>query len=196
MNRLIVVHKRNLKKYRYYLYLNYLFQESKLKLKDAAMIFYCFAMDFPINDCKKHLPDIAHSTIVKFYEKLRGRLEKIMEEITFEGSVDGNSEIVEIDESIFGKKRKDSRGRQTKRIWVFGIAERSTKKTCFIPVENRTKETLLPIIQSKVSVDAMIFHDDWPVYRNLEDIGYRHDTVIHKKEFVSKSGVCTNSIEG
>lgn len=153
-------------------------------------------MDFAINECKKHLPYISHNTIVKFYEKLRIELETIIDNITFKGTVDGNSEIVEIDESIFGKKQKYQRGHTTKRQWVFGMAERSTRKTYFIPVENRTKETLLPIIQNKVKTETMIFHDDWPVYRNLEDVGYKHDTVVHKNEFVSKSGVCTNSIEG
>ncbi len=62
--------------------------------------------------------------------------------------IGGPGKIVEIDESKFGK-RKYHRGRHTDGHWVFGGVERDThmKKSFIVVVPDRTKETLLPIIQ-------------------------------------------------
>ena len=113
-----------------------------------------------------------------------------------ENSIEGNTDIVELDESLFGKKRKYNRGAPTKRIWIFGLVERATRKTVFVPVNDRKKETLIPIIQKHVRRGSKIFHDDWAAYAKLEQHGYVHDTVVHAREFVSPTGVCTNTIEG
>ena len=51
-------------------------------------------------------------------------------------------------------------------------------------------------LQKVVEPGTMIFHDDWAVYQNLDNQGYSHGTVVHKYEFKSKEGVCTNTIEG
>ena len=119
-----------------------------------------------------------------------------IEELTFYGRADGTSDIVEIDECIIGKKRKYNRGAPTKGKWVFGIIERGTRKTYFKPVTKRSKDVLLPIIKERIKVGATIFHDDWAVYRNLDQHGYDHDVVVHQREFVSETGACTNTVEG
>ena len=55
---------------------------------------------------------------------------------------------VEIDESLFGRRTKYHRGRpQGSKVWIFGIVERGYNTLVMYPVENRTKETLIPIIQ-------------------------------------------------
>ena len=119
-----------------------------------------------------------------------------MEALAFTGESDGVSDIIEIDESIFGKKRKNNRGTPHTREWIFGIVQRKSRKTYFVPVTGRSKDDLLPIISNKIKPGATIFHDDWAAYRELQELGYKHDVVVHTKEFVSKSGACTNTIEG
>jgi hypothetical protein len=57
----------------------------------------------------------------------------------------GNSIIVEIDESLFSR-RKYNRGRYTEACWVFGMVERGSKKCAFFPVPNRSVAKLIPII--------------------------------------------------
>ncbi|KAH7826154.1 putative ISXO2-like transposase domain [Monocercomonoides exilis] len=43
----------------------------------------------------------------------------------------------------------------------------------------------------------MIISDEWTAYSCLESIGYEHQTVCHKKEYVNKeTHACTNTIEG
>lgn len=144
------------------------------------------------------LPGIAHTTIVNFYAKLRDRVFEHIEGLKMDTFVDKSENIIEIDESVFGRKRKYNRGALTKHnsVWVFGLAQRGSRKTYFVPVTDRKKETLIPIIKSKVPQESMIYHDDWASYKDLENYGYSHDVVVHKEEFVSQSGVCTNTIEG
>lgn len=167
-----------------------------MTLQDATLILYCFSLDFTMTDTHKLLPHIAYSTLVTFFNKIRDRIFLKWENVRMNGNVNGETEVIEIDESIFGKKHKYHKGSPTKRQWVFGIMERNTKKTYFVPVSDRSKATLIPIIKKIVKRGSCIYHDDWAAYRNLKNEGYQHGTVVHTKEFVSESGVCTNSIEG
>lgn len=106
------------------------------------------------------------------------------------------NQIIEIDESLFGKKRKYNVGKITRQCWVFGLTQRNTRKVFFTIVNRRTKKVLIPIIQKHVSRGSTIYHDDWAAYKKLEDYGFLHGTVNHSREFVSRQGVCTNTIEG
>jgi len=103
---------------------------------------------------------------------------------------------VEIDESAFGKKTKYNRGRAYNKKWVFGMVERNTRKLCLKVVDNRRKDTLMPILEKHATKRSTIYHDDWASYRDMTSYGYKHGTVNHKNTFVSEEGVCTNTIEG
>ena len=160
------------------------------------MIFYLFSIDLQIYQVQKMLPEIAHSSLVKYYDMLRTLITSTSHDMTMGGNVDGFQTIIEIDESLFGKKQKYNRGQRKKKQWVFGLVERGSRKTHFQCVPNRKKETLLPIIQQHVCRDSIIYHDDWAAYRDLQDLGYQDGTVVHRYEFVSSEGVCTNTVEG
>ena len=105
-------------------------------------------------------------------------------------------DVLEIDESVFGKKQKvPARPSYQEKTWVFGIAQRGTRHTVFKVAKDKKNETLLPIIQEHIKQESTIYHDDWAGYRNLQHLGYQHGAVCHKHEFVSKTGVCTNLTE-
>ena len=174
----------------------FFFQHVHLTLQDATLILYLFSLDFTITNVKKLLPNVANTTLIRFYHSLRQKLFDQMENITFDDETDGSSEIIEIDESLFGRKRKNNRGRSTKRQWVFGMIQRKTKKSYFIPVATRSKETLIPLIKAKVSKTCTIYHDDWAAYRSLSTEGYTSEVINHTKEFVTAEGINTNTIEG
>ena len=60
---------------------------------------------------------------------------------------------VEIDKSLFGWRTKYHRGRpQGSKVWIFGIEERGSNILVMYPVENRTKETLVPKFSAMVGV--------------------------------------------
>ncbi|CAG2192718.1 unnamed protein product [Mytilus edulis] len=112
---------------------------------------------------------------------------------------------VELDESLFGRKVKYHRGNPSGlRIWIFGIVERSTNRIVLYPVDDRSANTLVPLIQKHVKPGSRIFSDSWAAYNTLNDIGYEHFSVVHKTSFKQKyvstqTGeevyCCTNRIE-
>ena len=104
--------------------------------------------------------------------------------------------IVEIDESMFGK-RKYHRGSRRDGVWVFGMVERGTNRCFMIPVENRTKDTLLEIIKRWVRPGSIIMSDGWSAYKCLQNNGFNHLVVNHSNEYKDPlTGAHTNTIEG
>ena len=98
--------------------------------------------------------------------------------------IGGMGEVVEIDESKFGK-RKYNRGRRVEGQWVFGGIQRNNPKKFFlVPVETRDKETLLNLISEWILPGTTIISDCWKAYDTIEDQGFQHLKVNHSVEFV------------
>jgi hypothetical protein len=60
----------------------------------------------------------------------------------------GPNKTVEIDESKFGKQ-KYHRGHRVQGQWILGGVERDTGRAFFVPVMNRTTETLTDVIRAR-----------------------------------------------
>lgn len=112
--------------------------------------------------------------------------------------IGGPGIVVQIDESKFAK-RKYNVGHRVTGGWVFGGHEkRQQKKVFMVPVENRTADTLLGIIQRWIAPGSIIWSDCWKLYDRIPKLpeGFTHGTVNHSKNFVDpQTGVCTNRIE-
>ncbi|RWS21644.1 uncharacterized protein B4U80_11051 [Leptotrombidium deliense] len=107
----------------------------------------------------------------------------------------GLGKVVEIDESKFGKRKYD-KGHYVEGAWVFGGIERDSGEIFMEVVPDRTKETLLPLIDKWIEKGSTIYSDQWSSYRTLKLRGYTHMTVNHKNYFKDpETGVHTNSIE-
>ena len=100
--------------------------------------------------------------------------------------IGGPGTVVEIDESKFGK-RKYNRGRMVDGHWVFGGIERGTTKLFMVVVEDRSADTLIPIIQRFIRPGTLIISDEWHAYSTLSSLGYQHQTVNHSQ---SQSQLC------
>ena len=109
----------------------------------------------------------------------------------------GPGHIFEIDETKLGAKRKYARGRYAPGLdlWVFGGVDQATKKVFVRIVDDRTRDTLLPIIQDNIEIGYTIYSDTFWPYFTLNQFGYQHQMVYHLREFVSEDGICTNMIE-
>ena len=114
----------------------------------------------------------------------------------------GTGIICAIDESCFSHKQKYHRGRAPEReIWVFGIVDTSFKpaRAYLQIVDDRTQETLLPIIHRVCRVGTTIFSDSWAAYRNIQsDVRLEHHQVNNsdtKHRFVAPDGTHTQHIE-
>ena len=114
---------------------------------------------------------------------------------------------IEIDESLFGRRIKYNRGNPNPgmKIWIFGLVERASNSLILYPVSDRTADTLIPLVQRHVAPCFTIYSDGWRQDCNLNALGYRHFTVLHKYSFKKvyvkegteeKVTVHTNQIEG
>ncbi|CAG2203427.1 unnamed protein product [Mytilus edulis] len=155
---------------------------------------YYFGIDLQIYEVEK-LSDISHVSVIEWFDQFRIVCkESLTNDPVLLGS---NSEhLIEIDESLFGKKRKYHRGTGKQDTWVFGMVEKGSRKVILQIVEKRDRKTLLPIIQENVAEGAHINSDCWAAYNTLEKEGFVHKTVNHSKEFKAQDGTCTNEIEG
>ena len=103
--------------------------------------------------------------------------------------------LVEIDESMFGK-RKYNRGRRRNGKWVFGGCERGSKLAFMVEVAQRDAATLLPLCQKYILPGTAVLSDEWRAYCQLQQDGFVHDTVNHSLNFVDPStGVHTQNVE-
>ena len=110
--------------------------------------------------------------------------------------IGGKDCIVEIDESLFSK-RKSNRGRVYPQVWVFGGICCETKKVFVVKVENRNSDTLMKCIENYVEPGTTIISDLWSAYKVLDKHpSYSHQTVNHSENFVDPTtGAHTNSVE-
>ena len=116
--------------------------------------------------------------------------------VRFPQQIGGQGIIVEIDESLFAR-RKNNVGRVVPQQWVFGGFDTVTKIGFLVEVPDRSAATLIPIIQQWIRPGSIIYSDCWLAYSQLNSLGYTHQTVNHKRNFVDpKTGACTNQVEG
>ena len=109
--------------------------------------------------------------------------------------IGGPNKTVEIYESKFGR-RKYHRGHPVKGQWVFGGVERGSGRTIFVPVPDRTTDTLTAILHAWIEPGTKVVSDCWGAYRDLGSEGFTHRTVNHSIHFVDPdTGDHTNTIE-
>jgi transposase-like protein len=80
--------------------------------------------------------------------------------------------------------------------WVLGAYDTEQKVGWIQFVENRSSESLIPIIQSWCLPGTIIVTDGWSAYSTIEEYGFTHEVVIHERYFVDPlTGVHTNNVE-
>jgi len=127
------------------------------------------------------LVGVNFKTAVYFYHRLREIICFATEEDTpFTGEV-------ELDESHFGRIRKEKRGRGAAgKVPVFGILKRGGK--VYIQIISDAKgKTLLPIIREKIQPDSIVYSDCWRGYNVLDVSGFKHCRINHSKVFAKEN---------
>ena len=167
--------------------------DAKLTLPSIVELMYLWSQGFTINEMVHELK-LSRKTVIEWSIFFR--------EACFTMLIDANEPIggpgieVEIDESKFGK-RKYYRGHQVEGQWIFGGREKYDKSKVFmVPVSDRKKETLIPLIRKWIKPHTIIHSDCWKSYDELKNLDYTHVKVNHSKEFINrKNAACTNGIE-
>jgi len=92
---------------------------------------------------------------------------------------------------------KNQVGRVLPQQWVFGGLCRETGDCFLIPVPNRSKEPLMPIISANILPGTTIVSDQWRAYNAIGTLrGISHQSVNHSLNFVdSITGTNTQRIE-
>jgi transposase-like protein len=136
---------------------------------------------------------LSYHSVQHWYSVFRAQAAKKFND---ECSTDPLSFHVQVDKSLFGK-RKYNRGRIGTQIWVLGACDQECGgKVYFTIVEDRTNETLCTILQTWVPPGAIINSDGWQGYNDLALQGYGRFVENHSENFVDPAtGEHTQRIE-
>ncbi|RZF42179.1 hypothetical protein LSTR_LSTR004328 [Laodelphax striatellus] len=122
-------------------------------------------------------------------------------EVTFDAimnrrtKIGGPGQKVQIDVCKFGQ-RKYNRGRVVEGQWVFGGVDEASGEVFMTIMENRTSETLIPMIKKFIKPGTTIVSDFFKVSGCLKEEDFEHLKVSHKIDFVdTNSGANTSKIE-
>ena len=132
--------------------------------------------------CAASLVGVNVKTASYYYHRLRviisQQLEKESEEV-FRGEI-------EVDESYFGGTRKGKRGRGAAgKVPVFGLLKRGGRVYTKI-ISDASSSTLIPIIESKLVPDSIVYSDCWKGYNVLDVSEFKHYRINHSKLFADK----------
>jgi IS1 family transposase len=141
------------------------------------------------------LVGITTPTSIQWYQYFRDICSFKVLDAASVNQLGGPGHIVEIDESLFFK-RKYNVGHNVEKHWIFGAYDLTTKKGYLTRVEDRTANTLVPLIQTWVAPGSTIHSDQWASYTSLSNLGYIHSTVNHTTNFVDpETGATINHVE-
>ncbi|MER2512273.1 MAG: IS1595 family transposase [Nitrosomonas ureae] len=125
------------------------------------------------------LVGVQPNTAARFFLRLRQLIASKVPSYRLDGEV-------EADESYFGGQRKGRRGRGAAgKVPVFGLLKRHGKVfTAIIP--DATTDTLMNIIEEKVTPDSIVYTDCFLSYDALDVSEFHHERINHSKLFADK----------
>ncbi len=125
------------------------------------------------------LVGVNRNTVNRFYLALRVIIAEEMEKAA---PLHGE---VEVDESYFGGKRKGKRGRGAAgKVPVFGLLKRGGR-VYTLPIPNAKARTLMPILESRVVPDSIVYTDSFASYDVIDVSTFHHRRIDHGKAFVA-----------
>ena len=88
-------------------------------------------------------------------------------------SIGGDRVVVEVDETLFTKKKYE-RGRVLNQVWLFGGIEKFSQKKFIVPLtqgQDRSAKCVILLIKKYILPGSVIISDCWKAYSSLKDEG-------------------------
>lgn len=172
------------------------FKEFKTDIRIILRFIILFSVGKSLTEIRNSV-SISKNTGVKLAKLIR---EAIRRKLDNSPEILGTDGIVEIDETLIAKKRKNNCGRVVDQTWLFGAVERGTGKILLSTVESRDAATLGKCIKQFINENAVVYSDQWAAYLSyFGDVGTQsHETVNHSKNFLNPKNpqIHTQTIEG
>ena len=97
--------------------------------------------------------------------------------------------------------RKYRQGHRVPERWVFGGIDPESKIGFLVLVDDRSSNTLLPLIQRSIAPGSIVYSDQWTAYNGIRHLNvspaFQHFAVNHQLNFVDpNTGCTTHYIEG
>ena len=169
-----------------------IFEYSELPLSTALQTIYWWSRGLTVQQAVT-VVGTSKVTVVEWFYRCRDICANYL--LEHHRPIGGIGHVVELDETKIGH-RKYNRGRLRDGVWVFGGLDRGTNDVFLQIVEDRSSDTLVPIIQAMVKPGTTIMTDEWRAYTALNDHGFQHLTVNHSIHFVHpETGANTQRME-
>src|SRR5712692_1021460 len=136
---------------------------------------------------------VTYKTAWRMFRQIRSLLSE--SDMQLEGSA------VEMDESVYGGKRKGGSGRplrgDTKKTLIVGIAERGGRVLALTAPDAKSA-TLLGIVKERILPKSTIYTDEYTCYDGIKYMrgGYDHRRIHHSSKVYVIGDIHTNTIEG
>jgi hypothetical protein len=172
---------------------------SKLSLGQSLIFIYLWTLKLPAAQTAIML-GMSEQTVVDWSNFLR-EVCSAKHLCESNPSLGGPGCIVQIDESVIYKPKYHRGHALTEPTkWIFGLYDVNKKVGAIEFVENRSKDSLLPLIRKHVKPGTEIHSDQWAAYADINtmdvDPPYIHKTVNHSLWFKDPTtGVHTNNVE-
>lgn len=118
-------------------------------------------------DTARLLASVSYVTTARWYARFRAQLPDTSPLL---------AELVQIDESYFGKLRS----KQPQRI-VVGAIEPQSKKLALRITDSRSQDALERFVTDHVRLGSLVISDKWWAYEELPLLGYPHESHNHSK---------------
>ncbi|KAI8784608.1 hypothetical protein BgiMline_009022 [Biomphalaria glabrata] len=170
--------------------------KARLSLGEFIWLVYFWSMSTSNKTVMETL-HFSSKTVVDWFNFLRGICTRYL--TLHPIRLGGEGHVVEIDETVVAR-RKNHVGRYTPPKWVFGGIDTTTDDGFMVFVEDRSANTLLPIIEQYIEPGTMIHSDAWAAYNGIAHLPvlppYQHNVVNHSTNFVDPAtGATTNHVE-
>jgi transposase-like protein len=138
---------------------------------------------------------VTYKTAWRMFKQIRSMLQ---DGTTGIGGPDGGS--VEMDESVFGGRRRGQQGRPTGgkggKTIVVGMVERKGPVVAVV-ANDTTRQTLHGLAKEYILPASTVYTDDFNAYHGLAGInGYRHRRINHSAGIYVMGPIHTQSVEG